>query len=348
MHLDALLAKAPVNVQEFANRYRLPLTEPDSATSTPVLLNVYTLSRALSDTAQGPLEPRENVIEPQLPGEEGKPILWKEVVGSAPFFLRFDEWLARQQPFFAENLFALRTQVIGVARDLAHRGTQEIPGVSQGIARQPRLTPYDGYFGSMDEVYRSANFLLAYGAADAKLVELVQAIDKSQFATARRLADEAEWLLNAAPPSPKPGEDWEPEFSAGNFPRPVSMARRRKVKVANITQLTGTMGTYPPDGFERFYELARPEEIWHDEVHFRIARDQATRLRTLPAQVRVADAPGHGALRVGRPPRRGGRPGGGNRLLHRHRDARHPGRHGEAPRLDRAAHPGGGRPTALE
>ena len=116
VHLDALLTKAPVDVQEFANRYRLPLTEPDSATSTPVQLNVYTLSRALSDTAQGPLEPRENVIEPQLPGEEGKPILWKEVVGSAPFFLRFDEWLARQQPFFAENLFALRTQVIGVAR----------------------------------------------------------------------------------------------------------------------------------------------------------------------------------------------------------------------------------------
>ena len=55
------------------------------------------------------------MIEPQLPGEEGKPILWTEVVGSAPFFLRFDEWLARQQPFFAENLFAIRTQVIGAA-----------------------------------------------------------------------------------------------------------------------------------------------------------------------------------------------------------------------------------------
>ena len=57
-HLDALLALAPVNVQEFANRYRLPLTEPDSATSTPVKLNIYTLSRILSDTAQGPVEPR--------------------------------------------------------------------------------------------------------------------------------------------------------------------------------------------------------------------------------------------------------------------------------------------------
>lgn len=280
VHLDALLAKAPVNVQEFANRYRLPLTEPDSAVSTPVQLNVHTLSRALSDTAQGPLEPRENVIEPQLPGEEGKPILWKEVVGSAPFFLRFDEWLARQQPFFAENLFALRTQVNGAAKGIwLTEARKKFLETHKGLPGNHGVKPYNDYFGSMDEVHRSANFLLAYGAADLKLVELVQAIDKSQFATAQRLADEAEWLLNAASPSPKGGEDWEPEFSAGNFPRPVSLARRRKVKVANITQLAGTMGTYPPDGFERFYELARPEDPWPDVVHFRIARDQATRLR---------------------------------------------------------------------
>lgn len=281
VHLDALLAKAPVNVQEFANRYRLPLTEPDSATSTPVLLNVYTLSRALSDTAQGPLEPRENVIEPQLPGEEGKPILWKEVVGSAPFFLRYDEWLARQQPFFAENLFALRTQVNGAAKGIwLTEPRKKFLEHHKGLPGNHSLTPYNTYFGSMDEVHRSANFLLAYGAADLKLAELVQAIDKSQFATAARLADEAEWLLNTAAPSTKSGEDWEPEFTSGNFPRPASLARRRKVKVANITQLTGTMGTYPPDGFERFYELARPEDLWLDVVHFRIARDQATRLRT--------------------------------------------------------------------
>ncbi len=280
VHLDALLALAPVEVQEFANRYRLPLTEPDSTTSTPVQLNVYTLSRALSDTAQGPPEPRENVIDPQLPGEEGKPILWKEVVGSAPFFLRFDEWLARQQPFFAENLFALRTQVTGVAKGTwLTEARKKFLEYHKGLPGTQSLTPYHGYFGSMDEVHRSATFLLAYGAADAKLVELVQAIDKSQFATAARLADEAERLLNAAVPSPHSGEDWEPELSVGNFPRPLSLAKRRKAKVANITQLTGTSGTYLPDGLERFFELARPEDLWLDVVHFRIARDQATRLR---------------------------------------------------------------------
>ncbi|MCB8822511.1 Tc toxin subunit A-related protein [Microvirga rosea] len=280
-YLDALLALAPVTVQDFANRYRLPLTEPDSVTSTPVKLNIHTLSRILSDTAQGPVEPPESIIEPQLPGVEGKPILWSEVIGSAPFFLRFDEWLARQQPFFAENLFALRTQVIGtLAGAWLTEGRKKFLEYHKALPGTQSLTPYNGYFGTMDEVHRSASFLLAYGAADAKLLELVQAIDRSQFATAARLADEAEHLLNAASPSPKPGEDWEPEMSVGNFPRPLSLARRRKLKVSNIIELTGTRGPYSPDGFERFFELAQPTDLWLDVVHFRIARDQATRLRT--------------------------------------------------------------------
>ncbi len=67
----------------------------------------------------------------------------------------------------------------------------------------------------MDEVHRSATFLLAYGVADAKLTELVAAIDKRQFGAAARLADEAEHLLQTASPSTKTGEDWEPELTVG-------------------------------------------------------------------------------------------------------------------------------------
>jgi len=280
-HLDRLLALTPIGVDEFANRYRLPLREPDTATSTPVLVNVHTLSRVLSDTAQGPIEPAENVIDPQLPGAEGKPILWPEVVGSAPFFLRFDEWLGRQQPFFAENLFALRTQVDGIARGLwLSEDRKKFLQFHEAIPTTQSIESYAPYFRSIGEVHRSATFLLKYGAADAKLAEVVQAIDKSQFTTAARLADEAEALLRDASPTPATGEDWEPEFSSGNFPRPASLARRRDVKVTTIVELTGTRTEYLPDGFERFFELARPVEVWLDVVFFRIARDHATRLRT--------------------------------------------------------------------
>lgn len=284
-YLNALLALAPVSLDEFANRYRLPLREPDTVVSTPVLLNTHTLSRVLSDTAQGPVEPAENAIDPQLPGASGKPILWPEVVGSAPFFLRFDEWLARQQPFFPENLFALRTQVDSVASGLwLNEDRKKFLQYHESIPFSHTVSSYEPYFGSIGEVHRSATFLLDYGAADAKLLELVQAIDRGRFTTAARLADEAGALLARAAPQPAGSENWEPEFTAGNFPQPVSLARRRSVKVTTIAELTGTSTTYLPDGFERYYELARPNELWNDIVHFRNARDQATRLRTYQQQ----------------------------------------------------------------
>ncbi|RWQ53308.1 MAG: hypothetical protein EOS82_09570 [Mesorhizobium sp.] len=277
--LDALLALAPIDRQEFANRYRLPLGESDDAVSSPVKLNIHTLSRTLSDTAQGPVE--RNRIDPQLPGEQEKPILWQEVVGSAPFFLRYDEWLAQQQPFFPENLFALRTQVIGTSSGPWLTEPRK-KFLEYHLNRPTNLTvaPYNGYFGSTHEVHRSAKFLLAYGAADAKLTELVQAIDRNQFATAARLADEAEKLLVAAHPEVHSGEDWEPSTAVGNLSRPLSFARRRKLTVSNIAELSGTRRTYPADGFEHFFELERPDDQWGHVVHFRIARDQATRLRT--------------------------------------------------------------------
>ncbi|MBD9734154.1 hypothetical protein IGX29_20545 [Streptomyces sp. H28] len=279
-YLDTLLALAPVGVDEFANRYRLPLREPDTAVSSPVLLNIRTLSRILSDTAQGPVEPPANAIVPQLPDASGKPILWPEVVGSAPFFLRFDEWLARQQPFFPENLFALRTQVNGVARGAwLTEDRKEFLEFHRTIPSSHTVASYRPYFDSIGEVHRSATFLLEYGAADAKLLDVVRAIDRAQFATAARLADEADTLLMNAAPQPSGSENWEPEFTAGNFPRPASLELRRAVKVTTIVELTGTSTTYLPDGFERYYDLARPVSVWDDVVHFRIARDQATRLR---------------------------------------------------------------------
>lgn len=281
-HLDALLALAPVGVQEFASRFRLPLTEADSVKSSPLKLNIYTLSRVLSDTAQGPVEPPENVIEPQLPGARGKPILWTEVVGSAPFFLRFDEWLARQQPFYPENLFALRSQVaaLGPSGPWFNDLRKKFLETHKNLPASQPIAFYEGNFASMDEVHRSADFLLAFAAADAKLVELITAIDRSEFAQAWQLADQAEQLLDAAAPKANPGEDWEPEWTDGNFPRPLTLARRRKLKVNSITKLTGVRSTYPPDGFEPFFDLVRPSETWKDVWFFRTARNQATRLRT--------------------------------------------------------------------
>jgi hypothetical protein len=223
---------APVRVVEFANRYRLPLTEPDSAASTPVLLNIHTLSRALSDTAQGPIEPPNNVIDPQLPGEQGKPILWKEVVGSAPFFLRFDEWLARQQPFFAENLFALRTQVDNNVRGFwLTDDRKNFLTYHKGIASGQSMTPYSGYFATIDEVHRSATFLLAYGAADAKLAADPEGVKK--FFTQEKTGFAAK--LN------KMLEQLAGPKNSLLVNRNDALARQRRVFVAQQRQLIATV-----------------------------------------------------------------------------------------------------------
>jgi hypothetical protein len=280
-YLDQLIALAPVKVAEFENRYRLPLGEPDSVLSSAVLLNVHTLKLILSDTAQGPVEPEENIIAPELPGFRGKPILWDNVVGAAPFFLRFEEWLDRQKPFYPENLFSLRSQIQACVRGepWMDKKTEDYLNYHRTIPFAQSLTPYGGQFDSIGEVHRSAEFLLAFGVADRKLFELITAIDKEEYPKALRLADEAEVLLRAAKASPAAGENWEPSQSPlSNFPRPMSFAKRRNLAVTDIVKLTGVPDDYPVVGFERFFELPRLSDLWMDNVGFADARDLATRL----------------------------------------------------------------------
>ncbi len=257
-YLDALLALAPVTVGEFANRYRLPLGDPDTASSSPVLLNIYTLKRVLSDTAQGPVEPRENAIIPPLPGYEGKPILWDTVVTAAPFFLRFEEWLARQAPFHGENHFNLHTQVQGHLRGGPWLDQPTTNFLNARAAETALNSFFAPYFDSADEIRRSATFLLKFGAADAKLIELLGAYNAGDFRKALRLAGEADSLLWLAKPQVSPGENWEPAQTFNvNFPRSLSFARRRRLPVTNIRELSGEF-IYPKKGLELFFDMPRP------------------------------------------------------------------------------------------
>lgn len=285
-YLDALLALTNLKIPELENRYRLPLRELDSSISSPVLLNVYTLKRVLSDTAQGPVEPRANVISPPIPGQQGKPILWDSIVGSAPFFLRYEEWLDKQKPFYPENLFSLRTQIQGYlcGGPWLDKPTSDFLKNQEAIpAVQTSMTPFTPYFDSVDEVRRSATFLLAFGAADAKLFEFIVAYDRSEFPKALRLLKEADALLELAKPKEKPGENWLPvETPNTSFPRSMSFVRRRKVAVTNITQLSGEVRN-GPKGLELFLQVPRMGyspgwDYWSTIRQFAESRGLAARL----------------------------------------------------------------------
>jgi hypothetical protein len=250
-----------VKVAELENRYRLPLRESDVVASSPVLLNIFTLKRVLSDTAQGPVEPDGNIISPPIPGHGRKPILWDTVVGSAPFFLRFEEWLDRQRPFFPENLFSLRTQIQGYlfGEPWLNKPTRDFLDQQASIPpAQTSITGYTPHFESVDEVRRVASFLRAVGEADAKLFEFLIAFDRSEFPKALRLLGEADGLLLKAKPVERPGEDWMPvETPHAGMPRSMSFLRRRKLPVTNIAQLSRQVPN-GPQGLELFFQLPRP------------------------------------------------------------------------------------------
>lgn len=284
VYLDSLLKMAKVKVPELENRYRLPLREADNAVSSPVLLNIYTLKRILSDTAQGPVEPEGNIISPPIPGNGKKPILWDSVVGSAPFFLRFEEWLDRQRPFFPENLFSLRTQIQGYlcGEPWLNKPTTDY------LNYEAAQTAFGGglyiqFFATLDELHRTAKFLLAFGAADAKLFEFLSSYDRSDFSKALRLLGEAEALLQKAKPEEKPGEDWMPfQTPSPGLPRSLSFLRRRRLPVTNIAQLSRETPN-GPKGLELFFQLPRPGFIpnWDLATNLKQlveARGLATRL----------------------------------------------------------------------
>jgi hypothetical protein len=85
------------------------------------------------------------------------------------------------------------------------------------------ITGYTPHFASVDEVHRTATFLLAFGAADAKLFEVLTAYDRAEYPKALRLLEESLSLLDAAKPKEKPGENWLPFETTPPGPGPCGL-----------------------------------------------------------------------------------------------------------------------------
>jgi hypothetical protein len=88
--LDALIERSGVDAHTLGLRYRLSLDRPDTDRSSAVGQNIATLQALLQDGFQSAGDPFEPIIPPSL-------------LGTAPFFLRYDEWRALRAPFYAEN-----------------------------------------------------------------------------------------------------------------------------------------------------------------------------------------------------------------------------------------------------
>ncbi|HEX2541206.1 MAG TPA: hypothetical protein VHM00_08995 [Caldimonas sp.] len=101
-HVDYLVALSGLEAAELEKRYRLNLRRSDFERSNPVQQNVDTLQRFFTDSYQSVDDP--HAIAPDRKPGTPEPLISsfpKEAAG--PFFLQYEEWLAREEPFFPEN-----------------------------------------------------------------------------------------------------------------------------------------------------------------------------------------------------------------------------------------------------
>ena len=106
-HLDRLIALSGLSAEELGRRFRINLTKSDAERSNAVQQNIDTLQRFFTDSYQSVEDPAA-VNPDRLPGVEQKLIVSFPAQGAGPFFLEFEEWLERQEPFFGENFFDMR------------------------------------------------------------------------------------------------------------------------------------------------------------------------------------------------------------------------------------------------
>jgi hypothetical protein len=184
-YLDALIGLTGLSPTELGLRYRLDLTRPDSALSSPVQENIATLQAFYRDSFQCAPDPAPTAPDVHF----GRPMVSEKLQGKAPFFLHYDEWLRQQSPFYPENFFDVRrTYSVDVVdgangRDLLKTRIQNSGGQERAEwqfiwnvwdisdkLNEGHAQYYRGEYGDALQKYLAA-FRMAFVAIQEKLVK---------------------------------------------------------------------------------------------------------------------------------------------------------------------------------
>ncbi|MGW4063147.1 Tc toxin subunit A-related protein [Amycolatopsis sp. NPDC004747] len=101
-YLDSLIVLSGVTARELGLRFRIDLTRPGQAMSTPVAENTSTLLGFFRDSFQSAPDPFHTP-----PDVRNRTIIPDVQRGRAPFFLEYEEWLAATAPFYPENVLSI-------------------------------------------------------------------------------------------------------------------------------------------------------------------------------------------------------------------------------------------------
>jgi hypothetical protein len=180
-YLQTLIALSGVNTRELRNRLRVSFDREPGEQANPIGLNVEALLGLLADTYQTPIEPFPAVP----PVVEGKPLIFGDHAGRAPYFLQYEEWYDRRRTFYPENIYDLRKTLPSF--DLQYRTS--IAAVKSQLKSD---FPGQGYFDSYSgELAKSAAWIeQVYAVVDA-LNESFAKFDAELYDDAWKKLDEA-------------------------------------------------------------------------------------------------------------------------------------------------------------
>jgi len=198
-YLDTLIALSGETADEISLRYRTDFTRPDAgAVSSKVWENIHTLQGFFRDSFQSvpdPVHPDPDVL--------AEPIILEGMMGKAPFFLEYDEWVLLQQPVPYENYVQIRN-VFHMALDTEGRTLlQTTAGVSFPSA-----------------IRAEAGFHLAALAVHDQLQVALALIDKFEF---RAALDALNAIWNSVTPLSSPVFDTAAVVAAFNKRRGKSI-----------------------------------------------------------------------------------------------------------------------------
>jgi hypothetical protein len=115
-YLDYLISLTGLTLEEIEKRYRLNLTRSDLALSNPVQQNIDTLQRFFTDSYQSVDDPY--AVKPdRAAGTDELLIIRFPPEAAGPFFLEYEEWLAREEPFYPENHYDPRATYLWLTDD---------------------------------------------------------------------------------------------------------------------------------------------------------------------------------------------------------------------------------------
>lgn len=103
-YLDSLIALSDQSLAELERRYRINLRRSDLELSNRVQQNIDTLQRFFTDSFQSVDDPFAAAPD-RVAGASELLITRFPDEAAGPFFLEFEEWLAREEPFYPENFY---------------------------------------------------------------------------------------------------------------------------------------------------------------------------------------------------------------------------------------------------